>query len=101
MKRKVGRMAAGRRERREKTREEVWKFLRSYMTGSQGRPPSTREIQVGAKLRSLSNVHRTLGELEKSGLIRCEGFGKARSIRIVGAGYLLPDEPAENERGNQ
>jgi len=78
-------------------RNEVWAFLRAYMKASQGRPPTTREIQQGVGLRSLRHVHSTLGELERAGLIRRMEFGRTRGIGIVGARYLLPDETTEEQ----
>lgn len=96
MKPKLGRMETGHRA---ETREQVWLFVRSYMKAAGGRSPTVREILSGVGLRSLSNVQRTLGELETDGRIRREGWGKTRTIRIVGARYLLPEEAAEEETG--
>jgi SOS-response transcriptional repressor LexA len=88
---KVGHIAVGRRG----TRDKVWSFLRVYMKASEGRPPTVREIQRGTGLPSLSVVQRSLGALERDGLIRRAEFGKTRGIRIIGATYRLPDEESE------
>lgn len=93
MTRKLGHIGVGRSRRR----REVWSFLRDYMQGTQGIPPTAREVQKGVGLRSLRQVQGALADLEQEGLIRRIGFGRARGIGIVGARYLLPDEPAETE----
>jgi len=89
MKRKMGRIDAGQHE------SEVYAFLRDYMLASQGRAPTTREIQTGVKLRSLRVVQQTLGDLEKRGLIARGGFGRARTIRLVKARYVLLDDEGD------
>lgn len=94
MKRKVGRMGMGRYQRR----NDVWAVLQAYMKASTGRSPSTREIKERAQFRSLRHVHSALGELEHDGLIRRIGFGRARSIEIIGARYLLPGETTAEEK---
>lgn len=93
MAQKLGHIGMGRSSRR----SEVWSFLRTYMKANEGRPPTVREIKQGAGLRSLRHVQRTLADLEREGLIRRMEFGRTRGIGIVGARYLLPDEPAETE----
>lgn len=93
MTQQLGHIGVGRSRRR----SEVWSFLRSYMKANQGRPPTAREIQQGVGLRSMRQVQGTLADLEREGLIRRMEFGRTRGIGIVGARYLLPDEPAETE----
>ena len=84
----MGRIGMGRSERR----QQVWEFVRSYMKASAGRPPTVREIKEGARLRSVRHVQQSLTELEHAGLLFQDGFGRARSIGIVGARYILPEE---------
>lgn len=85
----VGHIDAGQdRERRDK----VYAFVCSFMKASGGVAPSAREIQRGTGLRSLNHVHGCLGTLEREGRIQRGKFGRPRSLRIVGARYLLPDE---------
>lgn len=70
----------------------VYAFVCSFMKASQGCSPTAREIQRGTGLRSLRHVHVSLSELERAGRIKRGKFGRPRSLRIVGARYLLPDE---------
>ncbi len=100
MRPRVGHIAPGRREGRAngETRAEVWAFLRTYMAGSQGRPPTAREIARGIGVRSTAVVHLALTGLEGEGRIRRGRFGTSRSIQIVGARYVLPDE-TDDKRG--
>jgi hypothetical protein len=76
--------------------EDVWRFLRDYMVDNDGQSPSAREIAQGTG-RPLGGVQHALRTLEQRRLIICGRFGRARSIRIVGARYLLPDGPAGGE----
>ena len=52
-------------------------------TVSKGIPPSVREISRSLSIKSTSTVHKTLGELEKMGLIERDAKN-SRSIKLRG-----------------
>lgn len=89
MKPVVGHMEAGQGEERS---ARVYAFVCSFTKASGGIPPTAREIRRGVGLRSLKHVVSSLAELERAGRIERGRFGQARSLRIVGARYLLPGE---------
>jgi len=70
----------------------VYAFVCSFTKASGGIPPTAREIKQGVRLRSLRHVASSLRALERSGRIERGRFGQARSLRIVGARFLLPGE---------
>lgn len=85
----AGHIVAGQDEERS---AQVYAFVCSFTKASGGIPPTAREIQRGVRLRSLRHVASSLRALERAGRIERGRFGQARSLRIVGAQYLLPGE---------
>lgn len=86
---KVGHIVAGRSSAYDGP---VWLFLRNYMAAHQGVPPAVRDIQAGVGASSTSAVQAALRRLERQGLIQRGRYGRARTIQIVGARFVLPEE---------
>ena len=86
---KVGHIVAGRPSDYDGL---VWSFLRNYMVEHLGAPPAVRDIQEGVQARSTASVQASLRRLERQGRIQRGRYGRARTIQIVGARFVLPEE---------
>lgn len=62
------------------------------MAAHQGVPPAVRDIQEGVGASSTSVVQAALRRLERQGRIQRGRYGRARTIQIVGARFVLPEE---------
>lgn len=64
-----------------------------YKRAHDGNSPTLRELMAPANYASVSAVSNALGRLEKQGLIKLIGKGKARRIEVVGARWTPPEFP--------
>ena len=78
--------------------ETIYLFIRDFMEGSDGRPPTIREIGKGVRPErplSCSLVHHHLNYLEEFGLIERVRIrdSRKRVIRLPGAQFVAPPVP--------
>jgi len=66
-------------------RVEILRYL-ARRAGTDGPPPSVREIGLAVGLRSSQTVHHHLGRLEEEGYVARER-GAARALRLTGKGW--------------
>lgn len=65
-------------------KREVYDYLVSYITQN-GYPPTYREIMQAVNLKSKSNIHIILLQLNNAGLIEFNDEGlQRRAIRLIG-----------------
>ena len=78
----------------------LFEFVCEYKAAHDGKSPSLREIEASgdAPYNSTSHISSALRKLEERGLIRLGPKGATRSIEVVGARWLLPEEMVNLEQ---
>jgi SOS-response transcriptional repressor LexA len=70
----------------------LFAYLVNYKQTHDGNSPSIREIMNHFKVSSSSVVAYLLGKLEAENLINIDGYPNGRSIKIVGAQWIPPED---------
>jgi DNA-binding transcriptional ArsR family regulator len=77
------------------TRDQLFDFIVAYKRLYDGNSPSLREMSAALEGLSISVVNYHLKGLERAGRIVLGGFGRSRSIGVVGGQWRFEPETLE------